>query len=565
MTQQYYSIITNVGLIKQTAASSPGGSLIELTHIAIGDANGTSYNPNGTETALVHEVYRTTLTHVAIDEDNPNQLIVEGIISEEVGPFTIREVGIFDSEGQLFAIGKYPETLKSTSSEGSGKRLYIRMILGFANAPQVELVLSEDLNNDPNFNANVIISLAEKLAKAENLADLEDVEEARENLGLEIGADVQAFAANLAALAALIGATNKIAYFTGAGQLALADLFSNRNAIINGDFNIWQRGASFPSAAGGNFFADRWRYSKVGAMVHDISRSVDVPTVAQAGRLFNYSSLVDCTTVDTSIAATDHAVLLQYIEGYNFVPLAQKEFTISFWVKATKTGVYCVSVKNSGTDRTCVKEYTVNASDTWEYKTLTFPASPSAGTWNYTNGLGLRVQFVLVTGTTYQTTPDSWQTGDFFATSNQVNACDNASNNFRITGVQIEKGSVATPFEQISIQKELELCQRYYEKSYNLETPPGTNGGAPGLKQYAHQAVTGAGYVEAHFPFLTRKRINPTLYLWSSDGSVNNVMNDAGSNMAASIGGNESQYNIAYTNTGGRYGCNHHFAADAEI
>ena len=565
MTQQYYSIITNTGLLKQTAASSPGGSLIELTHIAIGDSNGTSYNPNGTETALVHEVYRTTLTHVAIDEDNPNQLIVEGVVSEEIGPFTIREVGIFDSEGQLFAIGKYPETFKSTSSEGSGKRLYIRMILGFANAPQVELVLSEDFNNDPNFNANVIISLAEKLAKAENLADLEDVEEARENLGLEIGADVQAFAANLAALAALIGASNKVPYFTGAGQLALADLFSNKNVIINGDFNIWQRGSSFATIADLAYFADRWKYAKGTTAVHTVSRSTDVPSVAQAGRLFNYSALVDCTTLSSSIGSSERIGILQIIEGYNWLPLAQKEITLSFWVKATKTGTYCISLQNSASDRTIVKEYTINASDTWEFKSITFPASPSAGTWNYTNGAGLQVIFVLAAGTTFQGVAGAWSSSNLIATSNQVNGVDSAANNFRLCGVQIEAGLIATPFEKRSIQEELELCQRYYEKSYNLETPPGTNGGAAGLRQYAHQAVTGAGYVEAHFPFLTRKRINPTLYLWSSDGSVNNVMNDAGSNMAASIGGNESQYNIAYTNTGGRYGCNHHFAADADI
>lgn len=221
MTQTYYSIITNNGLLKEAAASS--GSPVNLTHIAVGDGNGTSYNPTGSQTALVNEVYRTILTHVAIDETNPNQLIVEGVISEAIGPFYIREVGIFDSDGELFAIGKYPETFKSTSESGSGKRLYIRMILGFTNAPQVNLVMSEDLNNDPNFNSNVLISLAQKLAKAQNLADVEDAEEARNNLGLEIGADVQAFAANLVAFAALVGAANKIPYFTGAGALALLD------------------------------------------------------------------------------------------------------------------------------------------------------------------------------------------------------------------------------------------------------------------------------------------------------------------------------------------------------
>ena len=202
MTQSYYSIITNNGLLKEAAANAPGGSAVDLTHIAVGDANGTSYNPTGTQTALVHEVYRTTLTHVAIDETNPNQLIVEGVISETVGPFYIREVGIFDSDGQLFAVGKYPETFKSNSASGSGKRLYIRMILGFTNAPQVNLIISEDINNDPNFGTNVNNALADinntledvdealdqKLTKTQNLADLQNASVARENLSLKNGA-----------------------------------------------------------------------------------------------------------------------------------------------------------------------------------------------------------------------------------------------------------------------------------------------------------------------------------------------------------------------------------------
>lgn len=155
MKQEYYSLVTNNGLLKEAASSIYGRMPINLTTMAIGDANGLSYDPDGSATSLVHEVYRTPLTHVAIDQDNPNQLIIEAVINETVGPFYIREVGIFDSDGDLFAIGKYPETFKPDLPSGSGKRLYIRMILGFASTPQVNLVISDDINNDPNFATNI--------------------------------------------------------------------------------------------------------------------------------------------------------------------------------------------------------------------------------------------------------------------------------------------------------------------------------------------------------------------------------------------------------------------------
>ncbi len=179
MTQQYYSIITNAGLLKNAASNAPGGSLVNLTHLAVGDA---SYNPTGSATALQNERYRTTLTHVAIDENNPNQLIVEAVINETIGPFYIREVGIFDSAGTLFAIGKYPETFKPDLPAGSGKRLYIRMLLGFASSPNVELIISDDINNDPNFSTDVNNALAQRLVKTQNLADLSDPASARNNI-----------------------------------------------------------------------------------------------------------------------------------------------------------------------------------------------------------------------------------------------------------------------------------------------------------------------------------------------------------------------------------------------
>jgi hypothetical protein len=236
-----------------------------------------------------------------------------------------------------------------------------------------------------------------------------------------------------------------------------------RNRIINGNFNIAQRGTSFASAGG--YTLDRWIVANVGTMVCTVSQSTDVPN-----NTFQSSHKVDVTTADTSIAAGDYATVIQIIEGYNVRDLIGTTFTLSFWVKSPKTGTHSVGFRNVGTgspvasDRSHIKEYTITTANTWEYKTLTVTGGLiTAGTWNWTTGSGLHIVFALACGTTYQNTADAWQTGNFFATANQVNVMDNTANDFFLTGVQLEPGSVATPFEQRPIGTELALCQRYFE------------------------------------------------------------------------------------------------------
>lgn len=189
----YYSIITNNGLINHANAAS-GSANLNLTELAVGDSNGSYYDPDGTENSLVNEVYRTNLTHVVVDENNPNQLIIEAVLSETVGPFYIREVGVFDSNGNLFAIGKFPETFKPNLPSGSGKRLYIRMILGFAESPNVNLIINNDIALDPNFGTDVNNALAERLIKTNNLSDLTNIRNARNNLELDLVGAVLPFA-----------------------------------------------------------------------------------------------------------------------------------------------------------------------------------------------------------------------------------------------------------------------------------------------------------------------------------------------------------------------------------
>ena len=138
MAEQFYTILTNVGKAK-IANALPTGTKVNLTKMKIGDSNGTYYNPSESQTELVHEVYECNVTSVEVDESNPNWITITAAIPNDVGGFSIREVGVFDDSNSLIAIGKYPETYKPVASDGSVKELYIKMTLEVVNASSVEL------------------------------------------------------------------------------------------------------------------------------------------------------------------------------------------------------------------------------------------------------------------------------------------------------------------------------------------------------------------------------------------------------------------------------------------
>ena len=271
----------------------------------------------------------------------------------------------------------------------------------------------------------------------------------------------------------------------------------NKNFIINGDMKIAQRGTSFVSPSTTNYTLDRWMVWFSSDAIQTISQDTDVP----ATDVYKYSLKWDITTADDTIGAGQYAVISHRIEGYNFTPLVGKTATLSFWVKSPKTGTHCIAFKNSGADRAYVSEYTVNSANTWEEKSVTVTFDYSGGTWDYTTGIGLNICFALACGADFQTSASSWQTGNYLGTSNQVNCLDNTSNNFYLTGVQLEIGSSSTEFEYRTVQQELILCQRYYERIGSVQYSP-----------YCHSYLAASSVGAAHnIYYKVRKRATPTV------------------------------------------------------
>jgi len=248
---------------------------------------------------------------------------------------------------------------------------------------------------------------------------------------------------------------------------------SNRNLIINGDMQCWQRTTAATAVTNAYATVDRYKFTENTSGAFTSERSTDSPIGA------GYSLKLQVTTADTSMAAGDYAYVVQNIEAQNLQPLqygtsSAKTLTLSFWVKSNLTGTYTIALgKVDNTVYIFVHEYTISQANTWEKKTITI--SPTAGSTSFItsaagaidndNGTGLALYWWLCSGTDLNGgTSNAWSsTTTHYTTTNIVNWFNSTSNNFYLAQAQLEIGEAASPFEHEDIGTTLEKCKRYFE------------------------------------------------------------------------------------------------------
>jgi hypothetical protein len=258
-------------------------------------------------------------------------------------------------------------------------------------------------------------------------------------------------------------------------NLPTAGPLSNRNLIINGAMQVAQRGTSVAVSDNSNEgYQSLDRYGFFFGSTHGGACTISQSTTVPDNQGFTNSYKVDVTT-NSSPTANQSTGIYTKIEaqdvansGWNFTSTSSF-VTLSFWARSTLGGTYCVFLDSddAATYERYIHEYTLTA-DTWTKVEVQVPGKSTLA-YNNDNGVGTSITWVLSAGSNRNlATNDTWQTGDNQSTSNQVNLFNSTSNDFYLTGVQLEVGSVATPFEHRSYGQELSLCQRYYWRTSGI-------------------------------------------------------------------------------------------------
>lgn len=347
--------------------------------------------------------------------------------------------------------------------------------------------------------------------------------------------------------------SNGLTFNDGSSQTSAASPFGLKNRIINGDMRIDQRNAGAATANTVNGYTlDRWQVvqSTTGKLTVQQNAGSVTPPVG----FKNYLGVTSSSAY--SVGSGDYYLINQFIEGYNISDLDwgtanAKTITISFWVRSSLTGTFGGALNNESNVRSYPFTYTISSANTWEQKTITI-AGDTSGTWGSTNSYGIAVRFSLGTGSTYNGTAGAWATAAYLSATGSQSVVGTNGATFYVTGVQLEVGSTATPFERRLYGNELALCQRYYWRL----TSSGPDTWIPAWTTTTTQA-------RAMFQFPVIMRASPTAVETSgtvTDYGVTSTTSTVNCNAVPAFGGASStfmallNFNVASGLTAGQ-GC----------
>jgi hypothetical protein len=366
-------------------------------------------------------------------------------------------------------------------------------------------------------------------------------------------------------MAMTLDGSNGVTFNDASLQGAAASPFGLKNRIINGDMRIDQRVAgTLTLDTNSRFIVDRFFAED------DSTATVTGVQSTTAPDGFVNSMLFTVTTADSSIAASENCTIRHFIEGLNVADLGwgtanAKTITLSFWVRSSVTGTHSGSLSNSAGNRGYVFSYSISTANTWEQKSVTI-AGDTTGTWLTTNGVGIRIYWNLGSGSNFLGTAGSWGSSLLLGSTGSVQLFSTLNATFYITGVQLEVGSTATPFERRQFGNELVLCQRYFEKSFDYATAPANGANTGSLSTYVGAFVgysTNANPGGGNVFYKVTKRTSPTLTPYGNSQGYW-YANGWGSNAWAATSGDSSIY-FAQQNIGGYAQTFGHWTASSEL
>ena len=360
-----------------------------------------------------------------------------------------------------------------------------------------------------------------------------------------------------------------------AGSVSTDNPINNKNLLINGGQNVWQRSTSATGITSGGYHSvDRFYSDVLGSHgTYTLSRSTTVPT----GQGFGYSFKQDCTTADTSIAADAAVSFYQAIEGQNLQRIKKgtssaDSLTLSFWIRSNLTGTFTAELVDLDNTRQISQAYTISSADTWEKKEITF-AGDTSGALGNDNGASLYVVLWLAAGSNYTsgTLSTSWSatTHANRVSSSQVNIASSTSNEVLITGMQLEQGTAATDFEFEPYDVTLQKCQRYlYVSQYFGQSISWSQNDINDWHSYLSDASRGEA---ANFQFPVTLRADPTMTTTSiagTSGKVSEILEPGGAVISdvdahAVVGKQQSCQILEYAEQS--YGILANIKADAEL